>query len=116
MATDIDLFRHIIHYSFHLLLPFCFGRLFWKDNWWQASLIMLGTMAIDLDHLLAEPIFSPDRCSIGFHPLHSLWAGVGYAGLLAVPSWKVRAVALGCLWHLVTDAIDCFLAGLWPYF
>ena len=73
---------------------------------------MMGTIVIDLDHLLADPIFDPNRCGIGFHPLHTPWEGIVYAGLLAVPSWKVRAVATGCLWHLSTDAIDCLLGGL----
>ncbi len=106
-------FRHIIHYTFHLLMPFFFGRMFWKENWWKAGLIMVGTMVIDIDHLLAVPIYDPDRCSIGFHPLHSWWAGIVYTGLLVIPSWKWRAVAVGCLWHLGTDAVDCLLGGLW---
>ena len=107
-----DVFRHIIHYLFHLLVPFVFGKLFWKENWWKAGLIMVGTMVIDLGHLLADPIFDPDRCGISFHPLHTHRAGMVYAGLLAVSSWKVRAVAIGCLWHLSTDAIDFLLGGL----
>lgn len=113
MEVDIGLFRHIAHYAFHLLMPFVFGKLFWKENWWKAGLIMMVTLGIDLDHLLANPIFEPDRCSIGFHPLHTVWAGGGYMGLLAIPSWKWRAVAGGCLWHLCTDALDCMLGGLW---
>ena len=112
MEIIIDIFRYIFHYAFHLLVPFVVGKLFWKENWWKAGLIMVGTMLIDLDHLLADPIFDPSRCSIGFHPLHTLWAGIVYGGLLAVPSWKWRAVAVGCLWHLCTDAIDCLLGGL----
>ena len=112
MEIVIDIFRYIFHYAFHLLVPFVVGKLFWKENWWKAGLIMVGTMLIDLDHLLADPIFDPSRCSIVFHPLHTLWAGIVYGGLLAVPSWKWRAVAVGCLWHLCTDAIDCLLGGL----
>lgn len=112
MEIVSDIYRHIIHYSFHLLVPFVFGKLFWKENWWKAGLIMLGTMVIDLDHLLADPIFDPDRCGIGFHPLHTLWAGTAYGGLLVIPYWKVRAVGIGCLWHLCTDAIDCLLGRL----
>jgi hypothetical protein len=112
MEIVSDVYRHIIHYSFHLLVPFVFGKLFWKENWWKAGIIMLGTMVIDLDHLLANPIFDPDRCGIGFHPLHTLWAGVVYGVLLVIPSWEVRAVGIGCLWHLGTDAIDCLLGGL----
>ena len=112
METAIDVLRHIVHYGLHLLVPFLFGRLFWKENWWKAGLIMVATMIIDLDHLLASPVYDPDRCSLGFHPLHTLWAGIVYAGLLAIPSWKCRAVGLGCLWHLGTDAIDCLIGRL----
>lgn len=104
-----DLFRHTVHYSFHLLVPIAFAKLLWKDKWKTAWLIMLATMLIDLDHLLADPIFDPNRCSIGFHPLHTIWAALVYGGLLAVPSWKWRAVSVGCLWHLCTDYIDCGL-------
>jgi hypothetical protein len=113
MEIYLVVFRHVIHGTFHLLVPFVIGRLFWKENWCKAGLIMLGTMLIDLDHLLADPIFDPGRCGIGFHPLHTLWAGIVYVGLLAVPFWQARAVAAGCLWHLGTDAIDCLLGGLW---
>jgi len=102
-------FRLIIHSSFHLLVPFLLGRLLWKENWWRAGLIMLGTMLIDLDHLLADPIFGPNRCSIGFHPLHTIWAGAAYGALLLARSWKLQAIGAGCLWHLATDGIDCLL-------
>ena len=92
MEGNIDVSRHIIHYSFHLLVPFVFARLFWKKNWWKAGLIMVSTMLIDLDHLLADPIFDPSRCSIGFHPLHTLWAGIIYCCLMAVPSWNWHGI------------------------
>jgi hypothetical protein len=103
--------RHVIHYGFHLVVPFALGRLLWKEHWGKAGLLMVATMIIDLDHLLVDPVYDPARCSIGFHPLHTLWAGFGYTALLAVPSWKARAVGLGCLWHLGTDALDCLLSG-----
>ncbi len=112
MEIIFDVFRHITHYSFHLLVPFVFGKMFWKKKWRQAGLIMASTILIDIDHLLADPVFDPGRCSLSFHPLHTLWAGVAYAGLLAVPSWRARAVAVGCLWHLGTDGLDCLLANL----
>lgn len=69
---------------------------------------MLATMLIDLDHLLADPIFDPDRCSIGFHPLHSGYAIAVYALLLLWP--KARMAAVGLLFHILTDWQDC----LWP--
>lgn len=112
MEADVDVFRHIIHYSFHLVVPFVFARLLWREHWLRAGLIMLGTMLIDIDHLLSDPVFDPARCGIGLHPLHTVWAGMVYAGLLAIPSWKWRAAGVGCLWHLGTDYIDCLLGGL----
>jgi hypothetical protein len=33
----------------------------------KAYLILIATMLIDLDHLLVEPIFETNRCSINFH-------------------------------------------------
>ena len=113
MDVDVDLLRHVIHYSFHLLMPFVFAALWWKNNGRNAAWIMLATMLIDLDHLLANPIFDPHRCSIGFHPLHTLWAAILYGTLLVIPSWRWRAVSVGCLWHLCTDYIDCAFGRGW---
>jgi len=70
---------------------------------------MLSTMFIDLDHLVASPIFDSHRCSIGLHPLHTVWAAIIYSSILIIPSWKFRAISLGCLWHLITDLIDCLM-------
>ena len=99
--------RHWVHYGAHLLVPFALARLWFGERWRAAAAIMLCTMVIDLDHLLADPVFDSDRCGIGFHPLHGAWAGAGYAAMLAVPSWPWRAAAIGLLWHLCTDALDC---------
>ena len=46
---------------------------------------MLATWLVDLDHLLAEPVFDPERCSVGFHPLHSGGVIAAFVALLAVP-------------------------------
>jgi hypothetical protein len=113
MEFDLDMIRHFLHYGCHLLAPFIIGKLFWAENGWKAGFLMLGTLAIDLDHLLANPVFDACRCSIGFHPLHTVWAAVIFTGFMAIPSWKWRAVSTGSLWHLATDAMDCAFAGLW---
>lgn len=63
-------------------------------------------MAVDLDHLLADPIYDPNRCSIGFHPLHSYPAVAIYAILLFFP--KVRLIGIGLIIHMALDYIDCF--------
>lgn len=72
---------------------------------------MITANLIDLDHLLTTPVFDPDRCSIGFHPLHTVHAAVFYAVMLLVPRWWIRAFALGALWHLAVDYGDCMMQG-----
>ncbi len=109
LEMNFDLFRYFVHYGCHLIVPFLIGKIFWKEHWLNASYLMVATMVIDLDHLFADPIFDPNRCSLGFHPLHTIWATLVYAALLLIPSWKWRAIAVGCLWHLATDGIDCWL-------
>lgn len=114
--------RPVIHYGSHLLVPLVFAWLLFRAQWKAAALLMIATMAVDLDHLLATPIFDPNRCSIGFHPLHSGWAAVAYGGalLIALPIWLrsgrfwgLMAIAIGGLWHLATDSLDCVLGGTW---
>lgn len=68
-------------------------------------LIMIATMLIDLDHLLANPIFDPNRCSINFHPLHSYYA-IGIYLLMLIPN-KTRVLAIGLLIHILADSVDC---------
>ena len=60
--------RSIIHMIFHFLVPFMVAKAAWKENWLRPFMIMVLTMAVDLDHLLADPIFDPNRCGLGFHP------------------------------------------------
>jgi hypothetical protein len=66
---------------------------------------MIATMLIDLDHLLAHPVYDPQRCSIGFHPLHTLPAMIFYA-VLVFPK-PTRLIGIGLLIHMALDAIDC---------
>ncbi len=93
------------HYGCHIFIPLTVAILFYKSNWKMAFLIMLSGMLIDLDHLLANPIFDPNRCSINFHPLHSSFAITFYLFLL-VPK-KSRLVALGLVIHIIADVVDC---------
>lgn len=66
---------------------------------------MVATILVDLDHLLADPIFDPNRCSINFHPLHTYRAIAVYA-LLLLPA-RTRIIAIGLLLHMATDFLDC---------
>ncbi|NIJ44555.1 hypothetical protein FHR24_000994 [Wenyingzhuangia heitensis] len=99
--------KFLIHYGLHFLAPGIIAYLYnpkeWKKNW----LILISTMLIDLDHLLASPIFDSNRCSVGFHPLHSFPVIILYF-ILLIPK-KTRLIAIGLLFHLLTDLTDCSL-------
>jgi len=110
MNNYLDILQSISHYGQHFLVPGLIAWVFFREQWKKAWLIMLATMLVDLDHLLADPIFSPDRCSIGFHPLHSEWAIGIYFILLFFP--KSRIIAIGLLYHMLTDYQDC----LWMWY
>ena len=97
--------RPLIHLALHVFVPYLAARLVFPQQWKKAWLIMLAMMVIDLDHLLADPIYDPDRCSIGTHPLHSQWAVLVYALLAALPS--TRIYGFGLLIHICLDALDC---------
>ena len=81
---------------------------------------MLGLL-VDVDHVLADPIYDAMRCSIGFHPLHSFYAVLLYC-LLCVFK-PVRLLGIGLLIHMLLDALDCLmmptglaqLGGFFPY-
>lgn len=107
--TNIEftyMLQPVIHYSLHLLFPGLIAWVFFKDQWKKAWLIMLATMLVDLDHLFSYPdVFVPDRCGIGFHPLHSYYAIAIYLALLFFP--KTKIIAVGLLFHMFTDFQDC---------
>ena len=84
----------------------------WRERWKVAGLVIASANLIDLDHLAADPIFDPGRCSIGFHLLHGWEAALAYTLLLLIPRWWVRAFAVGALWHLAVDYGDCTMMAL----
>jgi len=107
-TTYISILEYLqfsIHYGLHFLAPGILAWLFWKDEWQRVWLILASTILVDLDHLLASPIFDPTRCSIGFHPLHS-YPAIGCYILFLFPS-QTRLIAIGLLFHMLTDYQDC---------
>lgn len=94
-----------LHMILHVLVPGLAAWLLFRARWRRAWVIMLLTMVVDVDHLLASPIFDPNRCSIGFHPLHTAPAVAAYTVLTVVPS--TRLVGLGLLIHMALDTVDC---------
>lgn len=101
--------RFLLHYGIHFLLPIAIGLVFFKDNRTRAIIILLSAIVIDIDHVVASPIFDPDRCSINFHPLHSYWAITVYVSLLFFSKTRIFGVAL--LIHMLADIVDCYLIG-----
>lgn len=99
--------KFMIHYSLHFIVPFFIAYFFFGNKWKNVYVIFLASMLIDLDHLLANPIFEENRCSINFHPLHSYIAiGIYFIGLFFK---KVRILAFALLFHIATDWLDCYL-------
>ncbi|MEM9624583.1 MAG: DUF6122 family protein [Pseudomonadota bacterium] len=102
----------MLHMLFHVLVPLLAAQILRPDDRWRAFGLMMLAMLIDLDHLLATPIYDPQRCSIGFHPLHSLVPVLVYLALLGHP--KTRLVGIGLCIHILLDSIDCRInTGMW---
>lgn len=96
----------MIHIALHIIVPLLVATVWFRHKWLKAWLIMVSTMLVDLDHLLATPIYDPNRCSIGFHPLHHPGLIVVYVVLLIFP--KARLIGLGLVIHMLLDGLDCF--------
>lgn len=97
--------KPLLHYGLHFGLPIGIALIFYKKNWKIALGIMLLGFLIDLDHLLANPMFDPNRCSINFHPLHTYYA-MGVYVILLLPK-KTRLIGLGLACHIIADFVDC---------
>ncbi len=97
--------RANIHLALHVLVPAAVAATFYRDKFWRVWLTLVATMVIDLDHLLADPVYDAGRCSIGFHPLHSYPAIAAYSVAALWP--RLRLIAIGLLIHMALDGIDC---------
>lgn len=95
----------MLHIALHFIVPAILAGCVYRRSWYRAFTVMSATMVVDIDHLLADPIYDPARCSIGFHPLHSALPIAVYVALC----WpkKTRLVGLGLLIHMGLDALDC---------
>lgn len=99
--------RHLLHYGIHFLIPILIAIWFFKDHRTKVALILLAGIIIDVDHLWATPLFDTNRCSIGFHTLHSYWAIAIYCIL---PFFKpTRIIGLALIIHIFADTLDCLL-------
>lgn len=90
----------------HFIIPGFIAYIFFRQQWKKIWVIFILTMLVDLDHLVATPIFSTNRCSINYHILHSYLAIIVYFFLLFFKD--TRIIAIGLLFHMITDFVDCF--------
>ena len=104
----------MFHLALHFVVPAALTLLFFRKTWKLAYFLMLATMLVDTDHLLANPIYDPGRCSIGFHPLHQMGFIALYCLLCFFP--KSRLIGIGLVTHMALDSIDCQVTnGVWAY-
>jgi len=93
-------------------VPAVFVAIFFRHDWKRAYLIMIATMLVDIDHLLADPIYDPSRCSIGFHPLHT-YLPITLYGVMSFIK-PTRYIGIGLVIHMALDSIDCqWTNGVW---
>jgi hypothetical protein len=100
--------QSIVHYSLHFIAIGAIAYWFDKKNWKRNWLILTATMIVDLDHVFASPLFDPNRCGIGFHPLHSEIAILTYLlGIILFKNKILKLISIGLLFHMFTDLLDC---------
>lgn len=97
--------RQNLHLVLHAAVPAAVAAVFYRDRFLGSWLKLMSTMIVDLDHLLADPVYDPGRCSIGFHPLHAYPALAAYAAATLWP--KIRIFAVGLVIHMLLDGVDC---------
>jgi hypothetical protein len=98
----------MLHISYHFIIPAIIAAIFFRADWKHVYLLLIATMLVDVDHLLANPIYDPTRCSIGFHPLHSFIAIIMYSILCFLPKPRyLRIIAIGLMIHMFLDSLDC---------
>lgn len=106
----------MMHIALHFLVPLLTALAFYGQRWRMAAGIMVATMVVDADHLLADPVYDPERCSIGFHPLHTTPAIALYVVLAILPLLAGRhgaalrvpqLIGMGLVIHMALDGLDC---------
>lgn len=95
----------LLHIFLHVAVPVAVAALFFRKDFRHAALLMLAGFLIDIDHLAANPIVDPSRCSVGYHLLHSFWLIPVYVTLSLYP--KTRLIGLGLVIHIILDTVEC---------
>ncbi len=102
----------MLHILLHFIIPLSIASVWFKPHWQKAYGLMIFAFIVDLDHLLATPIYEANRCSINFHPLHLLYLQPIYL-LLCLPK-VTRYFGIGLCIHMLLDSLDCQInQGIW---
>lgn len=113
----------MLHIVLHVIVPFLIALIFYRSRWKWTFFLLLSTMLVDVDHLLADPVYDPNRCSINFHPFHTTDAILLYVIIYLTPfffisresrqkSWvkildAFQLIGLGLIIHMSLDWLDC---------
>jgi hypothetical protein len=89
----------------HFAVPALLVAVCYRKRWWQSYLLLMLGMLVDVDHLLANPVYDPMRCSMGFHPLHT-WPFVLFYIMLSLGP-RTRLIGIGLVIHMALDTADC---------
>ena len=76
-------------------------------NMGYISLMIFASNLIDVDHLVADPIYDPTRCSINFHPLHKLYLFPLY--VLGLFWRRYSYFFMGIVLHIALDGVSCLI-------
>ena len=104
-SLNVSYSQKIIHLSGHTILPIAISYAGYGSSWKSVAKIMIASNLVDADHLLAKPIYNPDRCSVGSHPLHSPPMIGLYSAMLF--NEKTEQWGVGLLTHMAVDYVDC---------
>ena len=100
-----------LHLLLHFLVPGVIAGVFHGASGGK-HIVMIATMLVDIDHLFNSPIFDPNRCSIGTHPLHEPFLLPLFLVLSMVP--RSGFLGLGLIIHMFLDSLDCQVtSGVW---
>ena len=104
-SLNIFYAQKITHLAGHTLLPIAISYAGYGSLWKSSAKIMIASNLVDVDHLLAKPIYNPNRCSIESHPLHSLPMIGLYSAMLL--NEETQEWGVGLLTHMAVDYVDC---------
>ena len=104
-SLNIFYSQQITHLAGHTLLPIAISYAGYGSLWKSSAKIMIASNIVDVDHLSAKPIYNPNRCSLEFHPLHSLPMMGLYSAMLFID--ETQELGVGLLTHMAVDYVDC---------